>query len=141
MEVIRQADKDLSDGTRAFSALVVDDQPVMQADGPIGKQSKDAGPEPQTYRDACESKYEGIWRTAMKLEVEGLVNNDTFIVSKLPPGRRPVAAKWVYAWKRDHLGEVVKGKARLVAKGFMQREGVDYLDTFSPIRLFLHPYE
>ena len=111
---------------------MVDDQPAVRADGPIGKQSKDVGPEPQSYREACESKYEGIWKAAMHREVEGLVNNDTFIVSKLPLGRRPITAKWVFAWKSNHLGEVVKGKARLVAKGFMQREGIDFLDTYSP---------
>ena len=127
-----QVEKDLDEATRAYCAFVVDDQPTPRADGPIGKQCKDVGPEPSSYRAACDSEHSNVWKDAMRREVEGLVNNDTFIVSKLPPGRRPIAAKWVYTWKTNHLGEVVKGKSRLVAKGFMQREGVDFLDTFSP---------
>lgn len=62
---------------------------------------------------------------------EGLVNNDTFIISKLPSGRTPVTAKWANTWKSNHVGEVVKGKAHLVPEGFMQNEGVHYLGTSS----------
>ena len=41
-------------------------------------------------------------------------------------------AKWVYTWKVDEHGWVVKAKSRLVASGFKQREGVDFSETFAP---------
>lgn len=41
VEVIQQAEKDVNNATRICCALMVDDQPTDQADGPISKQSND----------------------------------------------------------------------------------------------------
>ena len=41
-----------------------------------------------------------------------------------------IDAKWVYKWKVDEHGWVVKAKSRLVARGFKQREEVDFSETF-----------
>ena len=43
-----------------------------------------------------------------------------------------IDAKWVYTWKVDGHGWVVKAKSRLVARSFKEREGVDFGETFAP---------
>ena len=64
--------------------------------------------------------------------MNGLKSNNTFVVTDVPPGRKPVGAKWVFKVKSNEFGEVTKPKARLVAKVFSQIPGVDYQETFAP---------
>ena len=40
-------------------------------------------------------------------------------------GQKPVGAKWVFTYKTDKDGLIIKTKARLVAKGFSQLQDVD----------------
>ena len=42
-----------------------------------------------------------------------------------------IDAKWMYAWKVDEQGWVVKAKSRLVVRGFKQREGIYFGETFA----------
>ena len=39
----------------------------------------------------------------------------------------------MFKLKKDELGAVIKHKARLVARGFVQPEGIDYDDAFTPV--------
>ena len=65
--------------------------------------------------------------------MQGLEDTKTFtVVDKLPEGEKAVGSRWVFSYKQDNEGRIVKTKARLVAQGFMQREGVDFFETSAP---------
>lgn len=40
----------------------------------------------------------------------------------------------MYKLKRNANGNILRHKARLVAKGFRQRAGINYQETYSPVR-------
>jgi hypothetical protein len=44
-----------------------------------------------------------------------------------------ITLNWVFKLKRAEASAIVKHKACLVARGFMQREGIDFDDTFTPV--------
>ena len=69
----------------------------------------------------------------MDAEISVLEVNHTWTVTSLPLGKKPIGCKLVYRVKYKSNGSVERYKARLVAKGFTQKEGLDYIDTFSPI--------
>jgi len=53
-------------------------------------------------------------------------------IKSILKGANIISSKWVFKYKKDSNGIIIKRKARLVARGFTQRYGIDYIFTFSP---------
>jgi hypothetical protein len=73
------------------------------------------------------------WRVVMQLEMDAVEKNRTWELANLSRGHSVITLKWVFKLKRDEVGVIVKHKACLVARGFVQREGINFDDTFSPV--------
>ncbi|XP_075515626.1 uncharacterized protein LOC142550282 [Primulina tabacum] len=73
------------------------------------------------------------WRQAMADELNTLEANNTWSIVSLPHEKSLIGCRWVYKAKFSADGYLQRYKARLVAKGFTQQEGIDYLETFSPV--------
>jgi hypothetical protein len=71
-----------------------------------------------------------LWEAAMQEEYDSLLENQTWDLVPLPPGRKLAKCQWVYRTKRETNGQVSKYKEILVTKGFQQIDGIDYDDTF-----------
>ncbi|RZC01797.1 Retrovirus-related Pol polyprotein from transposon RE2 [Glycine soja] len=86
--------------------------------------------EPKTYTKASQHD---CWLKAMKAELEALQSNNTWTLTKLPHNKKAIGCGWVYKVKYHADGSIERYKTRLVAKGYTQMEGLDFLNTFSPV--------
>jgi hypothetical protein len=62
------------------------------------------------------------WKEAVHSEMDSFLYNETWELSELPFGCKPVGYKWVFKKKLKPDGTIDKYKARLVAKGYTQRK-------------------
>ena len=63
-----------------------------------------------------------------------ILHNHTWELVNLPLGCKPLSSKWVFKRKRKVDGSIDKYKARFLIKRYKQTKGLDYFDTYSPIR-------
>ncbi|GJW81729.1 zinc finger, CCHC-type containing protein [Tanacetum coccineum] len=66
--------------------------------------------DPRTYDEAMQSRDTAFWKEAIDDEIGSIMENNTWVLSDLPPGCKPL--------------------------GFRQKEGIDYFDTYAPVAPF-----
>ncbi|KAH9802307.1 hypothetical protein KPL71_001337 [Citrus sinensis] len=87
----------------------------------------------ETPSSVVEALSDKNWKLAMHDEFHALIKNQTWCLVPPEQNMKLVGNKWMFRVKQNSDGTINKYKARLVAKGFLQTEGVDYQETFSPV--------
>ena len=72
---------------------------------------------PQTYQEAMNMDNVSAWTAAMEYELEAINHFNTASLVDLPPGKKPLMARWVLN-KRAKLDSSLQHKARLCVQGF-----------------------
>jgi hypothetical protein len=119
--------KNLFTSVDSSQKMLIPTDPFMK---PIGI------PPPATLREARLSPWWPEYKKAMQVEYEGHIENGTWeLVERftIPFGKNILRGKWVFDDKRDETGKIIKFKARFVAMGFMQKQGIDFEETFAGV--------
>ena len=65
--------------------------------------------------------------------MKSMKRNDISDLVELPKGAQLISCKWIFKTKRDSKDNIERSNACLLAKGFIQKEGIDYKENFSPV--------
>lgn len=88
---------------------------------------------PQDIADVETSPEKEKWEHAIQEEYKSLMKNETWELVQPQTEMKILDNKWVFKVKKDETGRTNKYKARLVVKGYLQRQRIDYEETFAPV--------
>ncbi len=91
---------------------------------------------PKSFKEAVNGPEKVEWMESMISEVMNFLTRKSWkMVNKLvPQGMKKtiVKSKWVFK-KKTEQDNSLRFKSRVVSKGYMQKPGVDYQESFSPV--------
>ncbi|CAI7912806.1 unnamed protein product [Closterium sp. NIES-54] len=89
-----------------------------------------AVPGPKTLAEALSGPDAEKWKKSVKEEYDSLLENETWELCELPPGKKAISSKLIFMHKYGPDGALTRYKSRLVAKGFQQTKGKDLMRFF-----------
>ena len=119
------------------SDAVEDYETQNLADDPIAFAASKSDPDTLHYNEAMSASDSVEFKRAMLLEVNAHTDNDHWEVwekARVPVGQDILPAVWAFKRKRRiDTGVIYKYKARLNIHGGMQKHGINYWETYSPV--------
>ncbi|CAI7925980.1 unnamed protein product, partial [Closterium sp. NIES-53] len=89
--------------------------------------------EPKTLVEALSGPDAEKWKQSVKEEYDSLLENETWELCELPPGKKAISSKLIFRHKYGPDGELTRYKSRLVAKGFQQTKRKEFDEIFAPV--------
>lgn len=92
--------------------------------------------EMMTYEEATNSTEAAQWVVAIQNEFKAHEKNNTWKLVKRTLEMRLIDSKWVFRITEDADEKSHPFKVRLSARGFLQREGIDFKETFFLVLMY-----
>ncbi|GJY98045.1 zinc finger, CCHC-type containing protein [Tanacetum coccineum] len=89
--------------------------------------------DPKIFDKAMKSHDVAFWKEAINDEMDSIIGNNTWVLTDLPLGCKPLSCKLIFKTKLKADGTIEKFKARLVIHGFRQKSRIYYIDTYAPV--------
>nr|GEV27826.1 retrovirus-related Pol polyprotein from transposon TNT 1-94 [Tanacetum cinerariifolium] len=105
---------------------------VEIADSPVSTSIDQDAPssKPNNFKQAMT---EPSWIDAMQEEIYEFERLQVWELVPCLDKVMLIKLKWIYKFKTEEFGEVLKNKARLVAQGFRQEEGINFEESFASV--------
>ncbi|GKF79772.1 hypothetical protein Tco_0235340, partial [Tanacetum coccineum] len=58
--------------------------------------------DPRTYNEAMQSRDSAFWKEAIDDEIGSIMENNTWVLSNLPPGCKPLGCRWIFKRKMNN---------------------------------------
>jgi hypothetical protein len=88
---------------------------------------------PNSLPEAFDGPDAEQWHAALQEELQNLLDNNVYEIVPIPEGVKPITSKPVMQIKFDQNGDIKCFKLQIAVWGFVQVEGVDYKEVFTPV--------
>ncbi|GJV20147.1 zinc finger, CCHC-type containing protein [Tanacetum coccineum] len=95
-----------------FSSVPKPSQTEYSGGSVVSERVTDEIDDPKTFDEAMKSQDVAFWKEAINDEMDSIMGNNTWVLTDLPPGCRPLGCKWIFKRKMKVDGTVEKFKAR-----------------------------